>query len=178
MNTDSESSLRAQAENALAITGPYAFGPFVSAVGKQVASMATDPEGTPRTLPEALRVVAADLLFAAFTIDEHAGNASRLGCDPSPAPTFCPACGKGVAVRGNVFCGSGEYYDEFGEYAYEGDATVYICANGHSFAWEPPYGEEAEDEPTCTACGREESTCSRTPCSSVIRDRGEGERAS
>ena len=136
MNTDFESSLRAQAENALAITGPYAFGPFVSAVGKQVASMASDPEATPRTLPEAFRVVASDLIAAAYSLPSTSA--------PTLAPTFCPACGKGVTIAGTVFCESGEYDDDRGEYAHEGDATVYACANGHSFAWEPPYSEGDE----------------------------------
>ena len=136
MNAFAEINAKVAARDALAVRGPYAVGPFVYAVANQVASMATDPEGTPRTLPEAFRVVASDLIAAAYSLPSTPA--------PTLAPTFCPACGKGVTIAGTVFCESGEYDDDRGEYANEGDATVYACANGHSFAWEPPYSEGDE----------------------------------
>jgi len=69
-------------------------------------------------------------------------------------PRRCPACGIPVALVGNVFCESGEYDDSRGEYAAEGDAAVYACKNGHSFAWNPPCEDQAEDldDTFCPTC--------------------------
>lgn len=58
----------------------------------------------------------------------------------------CPVkgCDATLSVAGNVFCEAGEYDEQRGEYAAEGDATVYACANGHSFAFDPPYADDSE----------------------------------
>jgi hypothetical protein len=53
---------------------------------------------------------------------------------------ICPirTCRKPVNVTGNVYCEVGEFDLARDKYAAEGDATVYSCSEGHSFAYDPP----------------------------------------
>jgi|SRR5579875_673989 len=116
------------------------------------------PDGTARTVDGRAYVVLAgsDILLTALVVRD--GLNYTKGVLIRPAGTVfqpdaklpdlrCPRkdCMAALHVAGNVFCESGEYDHARQAHEAEGDATVYACEQGHSFAFEPPYVDDPEE---------------------------------
>lgn len=124
----------------------------------------TIPDHVVQARREARSAAARIVFHPSHLLDEREGGCSACEAQGSAlarvcaailrneAPRRCPACSIPLTVLGSVFCQSGDYDQSRGAYAAEGAADVYGCKNGHSFAWNPPYKDQPDDDLFCRVC--------------------------